>query len=1296
MLQTNLVQLNPLSLALRLSFRLACTLALLIVGIIVVFAHPQAAHAQTAACDAAQGLPPNITVDTDLSGEVYVKERVRIVNGATLTLAAGTQVIFCAEEDLLVGDLFDAGAIVSNGTAANPVTFRPAEPDGQWGRVFFNFEFATGTTATTRMQHTVFLNGGGNEPGEQSAVLEFTSRRESAPATFDQITIRGSRSSGIFIRTESPNPPILSNLTITGSARVPIITYASTAWAITGTNQLTGNARDVIEVGSGVVLGGTIEYSQTWRNHNVPYQFFDDFGALRVRNNATLTLEPGVELRFPPALGVIVEPGAALIAEGTPTQRIRFEASDPDAAADPTKKWGTLSLSNGSVNAPTRIRYADFRNGGAPRNDPRNHEATIELYAPNGTTRPNTLIDHVSIRDSASSGMFVRVNENDSTPPSFSNLTITGSARVPIIFYASAVRGLGGVNALTGNARDVIEAWTGTVLGGGLNYTQTWQPHGVPYQLIEDLGGLRIRENATLRIAAGTTLLVARDLPIIVERGSLHTLGTATNPITITRSENDGAWGGIRLEDGNQQSRFEYTRILFGGNAGDDATVLVRGGTLSLVHTSIRNSTVAAIRSFAPFISVQDSDLQLNTIGIVFERLAAGQIRRSTIANNREVGIVTHPNSQICIDAIGNFWGTADGPADANAEADTCGSTATNDGSGNPVGAGVRYAPFLTSSDGGVADNSRIQAQDLWVIGDGTSSTTITVRLRDLNGQPLAGKMIRLETTRGTLTQPTSPTNALGETTATIRSTALGEAIITGYNVSDDRPLAAVSAVVFWRGQGTFGGLIDPNGAPFDAPTLILEGRPFQAGRPIRFRVPMQNTNATPISVTVSYAETRLNIGGEFRPVDVVSKVLQPGERWDAPGGYTPLLTGHSCVQAQIDFSDVTGAQFSLMQRSGGRLQKNRDNKPPNDGCKKPPKLNKNLFSFNRQKRAKAIAKSFRDINECVDSGVRFQHTTNLAQAGDDFTVITTPPTFTPIRFEADAELVPTQAAALNEVAVAAARMGELGEAIRITAQRLEGASQAEDVVAAGRQLDAYRAFKRQHAQAHLTLADALEALLQVYQQEGVPDSVTTREEYLAYGEALRTGGYPADVVAQWRAAGLDDALIEGLRQAELAVFAADEFVPASFYAELRTEIAELREAAAELQDRYALPTRTLAQAGSASYRIEPVTSRFVVGNPTNRRATVRLVVRPANLPINWSATLDQPSVTLDAGATTEMVLTLSPGSVPVLEDAPVQVAVEGYIGEELIGGIVVQQIIPAVSPASTTETVYLPLVVRQ
>lgn len=121
-----------------------------------------------------------------------------------------------------------------------------------------------------------------------------------------------------------------------------------------------------------------------------------------------------------------------------------------------------------------------------------------------------------------------------------------------------------------------------------------------------------------------------------------------------------------------------------------------------------------------------------------------------------------------------------------------------------------------------------------------------------------------------------------------------------------------------------------------------------------------------------------------------------------------------------------------------------------------------------------------------------------------------------------------------------------------------------------------------------------------------------------------------------------------------------------------------------------------MAQDTPASFRIEPITSRFVVGNPTNRRATVQLVVRPANLPINWAATLDRTSITLDAGATTEVVLTLAPGQAPVLEDAPVQVAVEGYIGTELIGGIVVQQIIPSVAPASTTATVYLPFVVRQ
>lgn len=1236
--------------------------------------------AQSAPCRT-PGLEGSIDASTTLSGENYITGRVRIVNGATLTLEPGTTLIFCGEFDLLVGDLFEAGALVSNGTADNPVTVRPDLPDGRWGKVPFALQYSTITT-TSVLRHTIFINGGGSTPDQESGVLEFTGDSPGDGPVVDNVTIRGSSTHGIYHRTEDQTPAQLSNLTITGSAREPILIFASSVGSISGTNVLTGNAVDAIRVGTGTVLAGSVSYTQTWRNHNVPYHIDANFGGPRIGDNATLTLEPGVQIGLPAEANLTVDTGAALVAEGTPDQRIGF------FALDPAQQWGRIQLGTGSATITTTLRYADLRDGGAPRDAV--EAATLEIRAPDGTPA-GLLIDHVSIRNSGTYGLFARVAGNDDTPLSLSNLTITGSAQAPIGLYVAAARGLGGGNTLSGNARDTIDIWTGTVLGGRMDFSQQWVRQPVPFYLRPDFGGLRIGDGATLRIDAGNTLLMSETMGIEVQSGRLLMQGTASAPITMTRvSDASGAWGTIFLGTGNQGSEFSHTRMFSGGDT--DATVVVSEGAANFSHVTIRNSPNAGVRVRAPFVSITDSELQLNRIGVLFQFDGNGAIRRSTIANNTEGGVIAEDNRGLCIDAIGNFWGTGDGPADTDATADACNSTATNDGSGNAVSANVQYAPFLTGSDGGVADNSRIDIADLWVIADGVQTTTVTVRLRDQQGMPLVGKTIALSTTRGTLTGPISPTDATGIATAIISSTTTGDALITGYNITDDQPLAAIGAIVFWQGRGDFGGLISPNGAPFDSPALLLEGRPFEAGRPISFRVPMQNTRSVPLSVTVSYAETALNIGGEFRPVDVVNRVLQPGETWDAAGGYTPLITGHSCVQARIEYTPLG---TTIAQGGGGILQVNRDNRPSTDKRNRPPKLSPGLFSPNPRKRYKETAKKYREVTEFLDVNLSFQTNAALAQHGD-FTVIATPPTYTPISFPPDADITPELSQALNAVSAAAADVGELGAVLLVTRGRLEGATQAEDFAAAGQQLAAYRDYKAQYATALDLLADRLEALAAAYQAAGEPDATITVADFEQYRETLRTTGYPPELVNQFRNAGLNDALIEALRQDELATLDAGEFAVMSFYADLRDEVAALRADAAALRERYAsISTARLAQGSPNSYRIDPVTSSFVVANPTDSTATVNLLVRPAGLPINWSYSLDHANPELAAGATTTVTLNLSPGDAPVIEDAEVRVAVEGYINGELVGGVLVQQRIPAVPATEPTRRVYLPLIVR-
>ena len=89
-------------------------------------------------------------------------------------------------------------------------------------------------------------------------------------------------------------------------------------------------------------------------------------------------------------------------------------------------------------------------------------------------------------------------------------------------------------------------------------------------------------------------------------------------------------------------------------------------------------------------------------------------------------------------------------------------------------------------------------------MSDGTSVSTITVRILDDLGSPEAGRLIDLVSSRGavdTLTATLGPTDAAGVATGTISSATPGTAIITGTDQADGVVLSQQPVVSFTQGR---------------------------------------------------------------------------------------------------------------------------------------------------------------------------------------------------------------------------------------------------------------------------------------------------------------------------------------------------------------------------------------------------------------------------------------------------------------------------------------------------------------
>lgn len=102
--------------------------------------------------------------------------------------------------------------------------------------------------------------------------------------------------------------------------------------------------------------GGTLAADETWTTAGSPYTVTS---SLSIPSGRTLTIQPGVDVYLASGVGITVKDGGRLLAEGTPTQDIRFTRP-----AGSSTSWGGLTI-EGSVGSPeTRLAYVYFESNG--------------------------------------------------------------------------------------------------------------------------------------------------------------------------------------------------------------------------------------------------------------------------------------------------------------------------------------------------------------------------------------------------------------------------------------------------------------------------------------------------------------------------------------------------------------------------------------------------------------------------------------------------------------------------------------------------------------------------------------------------------------------------------------------------------------------------------------------------------------------------------------------------------------------------------------------------------------------
>jgi hypothetical protein len=258
--------------------------------------------------------------------------------------------------------------------------------------------------------------------------------------------------------------------------------------------------------------------------------------------------------------------------------------------------------------------------------------------------------------------------------------------------------------------------------------------------------------------------------------------------------------------------------------------------------------------------------------------------------------------------------------------------------------------------------------------------------------------------------------------------------------------------------------------------------------------------------------------------------------------------------------------------------------------------------------------------------------------------------------------------------------------------------------------------YKQQMGTGLATAADKLDDFYNLLISEGKPDTTFTADQVKAYQADLQANGFSLAEINNFHTAGFSDVQIENLRQQLLA---SDPNQVAGSQLDklpsLATSFRALSDAilhphvfappvvlggtagsltSASGNSLVGIPGAvgrpTTASSNSLAQVYQSQTT-ILVGNPGAATATIDLRLRPLALPPDWYAVVLPSQVVLGPGEQTSVTVQIMAGS-PTPQGSQPSVAVEGYDGSTLLGGVVVTVSVPHYVLFDGKQRVYLPL----
>ena len=387
-------------------------------------------------------------------------------------------------------------------------------------------------------------------------------------------------------------------------------------------------------------VSGQISVDTTWNLAGSPYIVTGDISVYNATSTPTLTIEPGVTVKFDSQKRMDIGWGShagRLIADGT-TDEIVF------TGATQTKGyWRVLCFSqnsDGSRLNNTRIEYGG--SGGY-------HNVYLYQASVNVTNSTISNSSNYGIYSSGASGDSVNVLNNEIWDNSGNGVYITGSyaslrvednnfednGNYPLSLPATYIDGVRD-NTFTSNTPNEIELRTGTV-----STDSTMRNQGVPYYAYGSISVYNATSTPTLTIEPGVTVKFNSQKRMHIGWGSyagrLIADGTTGEIVFTGATPTPGYWRDLCFSQNSDGSRLNNTRIEYGGS--ETANVY-----LSYASVNVTNSTIANSLNYGIYMNqvsnckITGNDVNSNEYGIYLNNADDNDLSCNWVHANNQYG----------------------------------------------------------------------------------------------------------------------------------------------------------------------------------------------------------------------------------------------------------------------------------------------------------------------------------------------------------------------------------------------------------------------------------------------------------------------------------------------------------------------------------------------------------------------------------------------------------------------------------------------------------------------------------